>query len=221
MSLQTPAFPRAPPAWDPALARRSASLARAAVCGGDRCEAHSKGSLWHHDQHRFWVLRGWQARSGGQKGMRAGRASSARHRLARPTPIRNGPQVVPVPGMPTCILLRTAERAVMLAVDSIAHRVPCVCTGGLEYQPGEMVWAKVAPRRSPMTIVQGHRRRCLCSPRRRRTSTGSVAFATVATVAAVAATPQPAALSAVAVAAMPLRPPQRTGTIACDSVSLF
>ena len=121
--------------------------------------------------------------------MRAGRASSARHRLARPTPIRNGPQVVPVPGMPTCILLRTAERAVMLAVDSIAHRVPCVCTGGLEYQPGEMVWAKVAPRRSPMTIVQGHRRRCLCSPRRRRTSTGSVAFATVATVAAVAANP--------------------------------
>ena len=63
--------------------------------------------------------------------MRAGRASSARHRLARPTPIRNGPQVVPVPGMPTCILLRTAERAVMLAVDSIAHRVPCVCTCGL------------------------------------------------------------------------------------------
>lgn len=59
VSLQTPAFPRAPPAWDPALVQRSASLARAAVCGGDRCEAHSKGSLWHHDKHRFWVLRGW------------------------------------------------------------------------------------------------------------------------------------------------------------------
>ena len=71
--------------------------------------------------------------------MRAGRASSARHRLARPMPIRNGPQVVPVPGMPTWILLCTAERAVLLAVDSVAHRVPCVCKGGLEYQPGEMV----------------------------------------------------------------------------------
>ena len=204
--------------------QRSASLARAAVCGGDRCEAHSKGSLWHHDQHRFWVLRGWQACSGGQKGMRACRASSARHRLARPTPIRNGPQVVPVPGMPTCILLRTAERAVMLAVDSIAHRVPCVCTGGLEYQPGEMVWAKVAPRRSPMTIVQGHRRRRLCSPRRRRspvTSTGAVAFATVGRRRRRRRRHPPAR--------RPLRlcrcchAPETTaaGTIACDSVSLF
>ena len=165
MSLQTPAFPRAPPAWDPALARRSASLARAAVCGWTVARRTQRDHFGITTNIASGCCAsGRRAQEVKREGMRAGRASSARHRLARPTPIRNGPQVVPVLGMPTCILLRTAERTAMLAVDSIAHRVPCVCTGGLD-QPGEMVWAKVAPRRSPMTIVQGHRRRRLCSPR--------------------------------------------------------